>query len=167
MMDSIASVLAPKLEVGQEALRDALRARDAKRATRIVKRVASAASAGRGSGAVSHRNTEQRAQEVRTESHAERGRSVDRVYVVWCDICPARKRKRCTHPADQNLRHEAHASCDDVHMSTRPLLFVHVYSELQSCCRPYCAHHPLLLVNYLISRQAMWPSLTLASFLRL
>lgn len=37
---SLSSVLAPKLEVGQEALYDALRARDSMRATRIVKRVA-------------------------------------------------------------------------------------------------------------------------------
>lgn len=67
-MDSIASVLAPKLEVGQVALYDALRARDAKRATKIVKRVASEAARQLGSGAVSasRRSTEQRAQEVRT-----------------------------------------------------------------------------------------------------
>lgn len=65
MMDSIANVLAPKLEVGQVALHDALRARDAKRATRIVKRVASDAGRGSASGAVSRRNTEQRVQEVR------------------------------------------------------------------------------------------------------
>lgn len=39
---SLSSVLAPKLEVGQEALYDALRARDTRRATRIVKRVAAA-----------------------------------------------------------------------------------------------------------------------------
>lgn len=65
MMDSIANVLAPKLEVGQYALYDALRAKDSKRATRIVKRVASEASAGRGSGGVSRRNAEQRVQEVR------------------------------------------------------------------------------------------------------
>eukprot|EP00903_Cladosiphon_okamuranus_P008628 g8274.t1 len=65
MMDSIASVLAPKLEVGQAALYDALRARDAKRATRIVKRVASEANARQqGSGAVSRRSTEERAQEA-------------------------------------------------------------------------------------------------------
>lgn len=68
-MDSIASVLAPKVEVGQFALFDALRARDVKRATRIVKRVASEASSsarGPGPGAVSRRNTEQRVQEVCT-----------------------------------------------------------------------------------------------------
>lgn len=62
-MDSIANALAPKLEVGQEALNDALRARDVKRATRIVKRVSRESA--RESGAVSRRNTEQRVQEVR------------------------------------------------------------------------------------------------------
>ncbi|CAM9130053.1 unnamed protein product [Scytosiphon promiscuus] len=38
---SLSNVLAPKLEVGQEALYDALRARDTRRATRIIKRVSS------------------------------------------------------------------------------------------------------------------------------
>lgn len=37
---SLSNALAPKLEVGQEALYDALRSRDTKRATRIIKRVA-------------------------------------------------------------------------------------------------------------------------------
>ncbi|CAN0048572.1 unnamed protein product, partial [Ectocarpus fasciculatus] len=53
-MDSfLSNVLAPKLEVGQEALFDALRARDTKRATRIIKRVSKesqARAAGRGGG---------------------------------------------------------------------------------------------------------------------
>lgn len=38
---SLSNALAPRLEVGQEALYDALRTRDTKRATRIIKRVAS------------------------------------------------------------------------------------------------------------------------------
>lgn len=46
---SIASALAPKVEVGQEALYDALRARDETRALRIIKRVSSAARDGAGS----------------------------------------------------------------------------------------------------------------------
>lgn len=41
MMDYALNALAPKLEVGQEALFDALRCQDSKRATRIIQRVAS------------------------------------------------------------------------------------------------------------------------------
>lgn len=44
----IASALAPKVEVGQEALYDALRARDETRALRIIKRVSNAARDGAG-----------------------------------------------------------------------------------------------------------------------
>lgn len=46
----LSSVLAPKLEVGREALLDAIKARDTKRATRIVKRVGGGG-AGAGAGA--------------------------------------------------------------------------------------------------------------------
>ncbi|CBN78313.1 conserved unknown protein [Ectocarpus siliculosus] len=53
-MDSfLSNVLAPKLEVGQEALFDALRARDSKRATRIIKRVSRESYARRGGGSTS------------------------------------------------------------------------------------------------------------------
>ncbi|CAM9251989.1 unnamed protein product, partial [Hapterophycus canaliculatus] len=47
---SLSNVLAPKLEVGQEALYDALRARDTRRATRIIKRVSSKDGSSRRSG---------------------------------------------------------------------------------------------------------------------
>ena len=45
---SLSDALAPKLQVGQEALYDSLRARDGKRAVKIIKRVAKAQRSGRG-----------------------------------------------------------------------------------------------------------------------
>lgn len=46
---SLVNTLAPRLEVGQEALYDALRSRDSKRATRIIKRIAQGEQGGAGS----------------------------------------------------------------------------------------------------------------------
>lgn len=59
---SIASALAPKVEVGQEALYDALRARDETRALRIIKRVSRDARDGAGA-----RGNKQRVPEVREQ----------------------------------------------------------------------------------------------------
>lgn len=77
MMDFItggsrSNVLAPRLEVGQEALYDALRTLDTKRAARIIKRVASGGSH-QGSRAAGNNTTGRGIPEVRLA----RAREVD------------------------------------------------------------------------------------------
>lgn len=64
---SLSNALAPRLEVGQEALYDALRTRDAKRATRIIKRVASGERHQGSRAAGSSSNSGRRVPEVSTD----------------------------------------------------------------------------------------------------
>lgn len=75
MMDYALNALAPKLEVGQEALYDALRSRDSKRAARIIERVANNHRAQSRTGATAA-GTLQREKEVGRSCSGEFGTSI-------------------------------------------------------------------------------------------
>lgn len=84
MMDFItggglANALAPRLEVGQEALHDALRSRDSRRAVRIIEKVASNNNLGRRRGS-SRAFAYQRDEEVIGHLLNRPGRQVDDGY---------------------------------------------------------------------------------------
>lgn len=82
---SLSNVLAPKLEIGQEALYDALRARDVKRATRIIKRVARGHGDGREAGGHATGGNVRRVQEVRGVERTTMCPAYVRTW--WCKLC--------------------------------------------------------------------------------
>lgn len=76
MIDRALNALAPKLEVGQEALYDALRSRDLSRAARIIERVARGNGGRANSGGAPGRafgGAVQREKEVRSGQRGARG----------------------------------------------------------------------------------------------